>query len=66
MQEHGTYVLSEISSALNAPLKVISSSNKRKIVKFQTRVEQSMNAEQNCVILYRLSALFNFYAEKLS
>ncbi|PAV63418.1 hypothetical protein WR25_08383 [Diploscapter pachys] len=52
MQEHGTYVLSEISSALNAPLK--------------TRVEQSMNAEQNCVILYRLSALFNFYAEKLS
>ncbi|VDL77849.1 unnamed protein product [Nippostrongylus brasiliensis] len=52
IRENSTNLLSQISSALCRP--------------FKLRVEQALAGESDSVVLYRLSALFMFYAEKMN
>ncbi|XGW24576.1 hypothetical protein V3C99_006197 [Haemonchus contortus] len=52
IRENSTSLLSQISSALCRP--------------FKLRVEQALAGESDSVVLYRLSALFMFYAEKIT
>ncbi|KAK5979245.1 Component of oligomeric golgi complex 6 [Trichostrongylus colubriformis] len=52
IRENSMSLLSQISSALCRP--------------FKLRVEQALAGESDSVVLYRLSALFIFYAEKMT
>ncbi|VDN29801.1 unnamed protein product [Cylicostephanus goldi] len=52
IRDNSTSLLSQISSALCRP--------------FKLRVEQALAGETDSVVLYRLSALFTFYSEKMT
>ncbi|EPB72408.1 hypothetical protein ANCCEY_08510 [Ancylostoma ceylanicum] len=52
IRDNSVNLLSQISSALCRP--------------FKLRVEQALAGETDSVVLYRLSALFTFYSEKMS